>query len=149
MESFNRALHDFGEKFGLPDIVADANGLCTLRFDEKFTVQMQYDANHDRLTFFTRVGQIPAHAKLAAYEKLLQGNLFWIGTDGATLSVEPQDGTVFLARQLPLDGFSCEVLEQQLKTLVDTAELWAEDLARLHETAKVVRPADGQDHLRV
>jgi hypothetical protein len=130
MPAFAQTLTDFGQRFGLPGLAPDADGHCELRFDEKYAVHLQHDAEQNTLTLYTVVGQVPPLAKQAAYEMLLKANLFWLGTDGATLGLDAQSGTVFLARRLALAEFSVASLEGALKSLVDNAEYWGRELAQ-------------------
>ncbi len=128
MTAFAQTLTDFGQRFGLPGLVPDADGHCELRFDGKYAVHLQHDADQNTLTLYTVVGPVPPAAKLAAYEMLLRANLFWLGTDGATFGLDPQSGAVFLSRRMGLGEFTAASLEAALQSLVDNAEHWAKEL---------------------
>ena len=62
----------------------DDDGYCALRFDNEFTINFQYGDNHQQL-HGADLG-IPARGE-KLYLTLLQANLFWRLTMGATLSL--------------------------------------------------------------
>ena len=82
---------------------------------------------------FRLVATLEHGDRLPVYESLLQANLFWSGTDGATLSVEPQTGSVFLARQLPQQVVDLPTFETMMESFVNIAEFWTDELARLSQ----------------
>lgn len=66
------------------------------------------------------VGRPQASSEI--YGWLLDANLFWLGTAGATLARDAASGSVVLQRSLPGARLDLEQFEAALQTLVDTAE---------------------------
>jgi len=119
---------ELGDRMGLGELALDADGGCALRFDGRSVVNMQYRANEDALWFYSDLG-VPASGP-AIYADLLQANLFWRMTFGATLSLSGDDPPhVILAMPLAWRGLNGTQLAGTLETFLNTAEDWAELVA--------------------
>ena len=126
-------IREFGEKIGIPQLAFDNRGFCQLAFDDRTVVQIQANDEAGTCVLFSLVATLEHGDRLPVYESLLQANLFWSGTDGATLSVEPQTGSVFLARQLPQQVMDLPTFETLMESFVNIAEFWTDELARLSQ----------------
>src|SRR5262249_61081027 len=73
-------------------------------------------------------GPLPAGGGAEALARLLEGNLFWKDTHGATLALDRREDRVLLLRAVPLDappaGFP-----GLAERFVDAAEAWREVIA--------------------
>src|SRR5262245_8760184 len=120
MESYRGLLADFGRSIGLAELAPDADGYCALSFDD-LPVHLQYEPDDDEVLAFTRLGRIqdPHHAGLL--ERLMEANLFWAGTGGATLGLQPEDASVFLMQRRPLAVLDCPRLVALLEKFVTAA----------------------------
>jgi Tir chaperone family protein CesT len=130
MNPLAHVIREFGEKIGIPQLAFDDRGFCQLAFDDRTVVQIQANDEAGTCVLFSLVATLEQSDRLPIYESLLQANLFWSGTDGATLGVEPQTGSVFLARQLPQQVMNLPTFETMMESFVSMVEFWAEELAR-------------------
>jgi hypothetical protein len=121
-------LRDFGGSIGLPELAPDDDGYCCLRIGDKVTVSLQYEPESQDLVLFARLCRIPREARLEAYEMMLQGNLFWGGTQGGTLAVEPSDGVVFLLMKEKIRALEFASFGALLDSFATAGEYWLSQL---------------------
>ncbi|QAU24766.1 CesT family type III secretion system chaperone [Dyella sp. M7H15-1] len=138
-------LGEFGKRVSLPDLAFDATGHCPLQFDEKIIVNLQIHASSGNLLMFSPVGVIGDDADPSLLRRLLNANVFWQETAGATLSVIGHDGTVMLAMQTPEDAMSLVSFEAQLDDFVKAVEYWSEQLSNEKAPAINHHQADKND----
>jgi len=131
IETVNEFLAELGQTVGLPELRLDEDGYCCLSFDALET-HLQHDGDRDALVVFARLGALAEEVASEAYELLLSANLFWAGTNGATLSVEPADRLVYLAASTPLAGLEYPDFEAWLGGFVAAADRWTENVAKLN-----------------
>ncbi len=81
---------NFGQSIGLAEATPDADGYCAMSFDE-LVVHFQYDA--DDVVIFSRLGEVDEDRVEGIYGMLLAANMFWQGTKGGTISVEPDSAS--------------------------------------------------------
>ena len=116
-----------GHAVGIDALALDDRGTCTLRFDETI-LTFELDEGEDRLVLHAGLGPLPAEGRAERLARLLEGNLFWKDTQGATLALDRRDDRVLLLRAVPLDappaGFPGLV-----ERFVDAAEAWREVIA--------------------
>lgn len=79
-------ISELGSRMNLPALRLDESGGCALEFNERITVSLQYREAENQLWMYAILGHIPDGVP-KLYEKLLQANLFWRHTFGATLSL--------------------------------------------------------------
>jgi hypothetical protein len=116
-----------GHAVGIDDLDLDDGGTCTLRFDET-GLTLELDESEDRLVLHAALGRLPAEGQAELLARLLEANLFWKDTQGATLALDRREDRVLLLRAVPLDappaGFPGLV-----ERFVDAAEAWREAIA--------------------
>jgi hypothetical protein len=115
----NAVLGQFGAHVGLPGCALDDEGAAQLALDEVF-VTLLLDEPAGSLLLLSPVGRPQPSSEI--YGWLLDANLFWSGTAGATLARDAASGSVVLQRSLPGAGLDLEQFETALQTLVDAAE---------------------------
>src|SRR5262249_33730853 len=118
MEIYRSLLKGLGATIGLPDLAPDDEGFCAMQFGDRIVVNLQYEAEREDLALFARLGDVEPDLREAAYEMLLAGNLFWKETAGATLSVEPTAGTVYLAAKQAIQSLDQPRFEAMLNEFV-------------------------------
>lgn len=136
---------ELGQVIQLPDLTPDEDGYCCLSFDEKITVHIQLDKDTNNLTFFTEVGKIEDAHKLYVYEQLLEANVFWLGTHGATLGVNTTTLMANLGYQEPIQNLDFQRFQQLLEGFVNTAESWIDKLPEIHTEASQQAQGSGSE----
>lgn len=139
LATFQSLVAEFGGRLGVPEIAADEEGYVALTFDA-VEVHLQHDAEEDEVVVFTRLGEVEVDRAAEIYGMLLGANLFWQGTRGATFSLEPDLGVVFLADRRALDGLSVERLNDWLEGFLDTVGYWQKRLAVANAGGPLVDP---------
>lgn len=117
----------FGERLGTDGFALDAEDSCTLRFGEGLEVTMQVDVEDDGFVLSAALGVAPPSVELL--ETLLEANLFWSGTAGATLAMDPSSRSVFLHERSRASTLSADELQSMLERFVNSAEDWSERLS--------------------
>jgi hypothetical protein len=143
LDSYRGLLSDFGGAIGLADLAPDDEGYCALRFND-LPVHLQYDGEKDEIVAFSRIGTANEEMLEVIYGMLLGANLFWQGARGATLSVEPDTDTVFIADHRPA-GLPDAAFQAWLGEFVDIAECWRDRLARVND-GEPIDEADETPH---
>jgi hypothetical protein len=126
VEAFAELIRNFGQSIGLAEATPDADGYCAMSFDE-LVVHFQYDA--DDVVIFSRLGEVDEDRVEGIYGMLLAANMFWQGTKGGTISVEPDSRVAFIADRRPLAYTSDATFRDWLSGFIDIAEHWTDRLA--------------------
>ena len=124
LEHFNDLLKDLGKSVGLPDLKPSVEGLCSLRFDDRVTIDLECSEERGALIFSSIVGTLLPYQSDKIYPELLEENLLWVGTGGATLGVDPATLSVFMCYQEKIDGMEFLRFQDLLKGFSDTALFW-------------------------
>jgi Tir chaperone protein (CesT) family len=140
-EIFKASLTKFGELIGLSDLAPDDQGYCLLQIDDHL-VHLQHDAETDNILTFTHFGPADIDRTQATYEALLEANHFWLQTRGATLSVQPGTGDIYLAANFPAErcgesSVAGDNFQTFLQDFVQAADDWLEQLKDLAENAPI------------
>lgn len=118
-QEVNEIVKCFGARAGLDQCSLDDRGTALLTFDD-VPVSLLLDEERGALLLLATVGRPPATAEI--YGWLLDANLFWAGTRGATLSREAAAGVILLQQSLPVADLQAEALETSLERFVTTVE---------------------------
>ncbi len=129
-QAADELLAAFAGTVGLDECSLDPEGYCHLQFDE-LDVHLQLDDGPGELVLFCRLGGLDGEPRPEVYETLLAANLFWAGTNGGTLSLEPTDGSVYLATKTLVAGLEYPDFESWLGGFVAAADRWTANLATL------------------
>jgi hypothetical protein len=125
-EQVDRVLAAFGDAIGLDGLALDDAGMGTIFVDDT-AVALEFDAPGERLLLYTSLG-VPEGDPAAAHAELLEANLFWRGTAGATFALQPETGSVLLVQALPGRDLELAGFETALQAFVDTSEAWEQRL---------------------
>lgn len=131
LDQLKHLLKELGQSIGLPDLAPDDDGYCCLSFDSKITLHIQLDDDTGNLTFFSEVGKVEEDRQLEIYTRMLEANVFWLGTGGATLGVNSENLTATLGYQEPITGIDFQRFQQLLEGFVNTAEKWIDRLIEI------------------
>lgn len=123
-------LGKFLEKDNL--IYDDEDDTCLIHFDETNLVTLTLFEKGDVIMIdecITTLSLAEQEDRKELVEKMLEANIFWIQTKGATLSMYRESGTVIIARQLPLYRQNGVMIDTQslglaIRDLVSVATEW-------------------------
>ena len=134
-KNVSEALRRFGESVDIPFIELDDTGMRCIQFTDELMVNIQYNESSDALLLYAHVGTLAEDAPPSLLRMLLEANVFWQETAGATLSVDSSDGEVMLAYQEPAEATTPERFETLLKNFADAAHIWQQTILRESESA--------------
>ncbi len=120
-------LNQFAHAIGLSDLEMNDEGRSALRFAGQTTVELA--AREEQLLLYADLGAVPFGSETMLYPALLQANLFWQSTDGATLAItDHSPARVVLALSWEWTSRTPVQLEQLMERFVAIAELWTEQV---------------------
>lgn len=118
------------DRLGVGPITADDDHVSVFSFGE---IDVLVTADQQALTIFARLGEAPLGSS-EFLESLLEANLFWQDTGGATLSLEPFSRMVLLAIRMTLaQADSVEALELAIEAFAESAIVWTRTIDRLRQ----------------
>ena len=123
----NELLESTGKSLGLPGLSLDENNHCVLLFDDK-----------ELLIIYSYLGEVPFEGRENIFESLLESNLFWKDTQGATIGIDRQTQTVVLAFPMELPLKRKEIFEDRLALFVELTESWIKKLEKLSIDAELI-----------
>ena len=126
---------------GLPELQANKEGLCSLRFDDRITIDMEFSGDKGALILSSIVGTLTPHHSKDFYAQLLEANLLWSGTGGGTLGVDPATKSVFLCYQEKMKGLEFLRFQELLKGFSNVALFWNQHLEQSSDAKKKSAPA--------
>lgn len=139
LATFQALVSEFGGRIGVPEMAADDEGYIALSFDDT-ELHLQHEAETGEIVAFTRLGEVEIERAAEIYGMLLGANLFWQGTNGATFSLEPDLGVVFLADRKADGGMTPERLNDWLEGFLNTTIYWKKRLAAANAGGPLVDP---------
>jgi hypothetical protein len=140
VEALQNLLGKFGQRSSIANLQADENGFCRLAFDDKIEVDLNLEEEAE-LLFSCRIGQYQETYSQAVFQELLEGNFFWLGTGGATLSIDSSENTVYLAYQEDMAQMDYARFETLLENFINTAEYW---MGRLQAVDQAITTAPSE-----
>lgn len=124
-------LEALGEELGIEGLMFDdESNTCLFQIDQARLIALTARAEEGDFVIHTQVGLLPEENRCDIVEQLMEANLFWAGTRGATLSIERERGVVMVAQALNRHESSGELLTgatlgKTILNLVDVANHWA------------------------
>ncbi|MDR0428600.1 MAG: type III secretion system chaperone [Puniceicoccales bacterium] len=122
----------------LDELSLDSNLHCMLMFDDKIILNLELDEKHEHLIAYSYVGEVPLVGRENIFEKLLEPNFFWNGTNGMTIGIDKQSQTVVLMMRFQLPLKNPENFEESLADFVDTTEFWMHKLSAMTQEAEEI-----------
>ncbi len=129
----------FGHLHKVDGLVPDEDGYVAIDFDDGLLLRLQFNRITSLITAFAVLGRLPETGAEGQMRHLLAGNLFWQGTGGGTIGVDPDDGQIIFARQFPLHGLEVADFETLVDQFVRLTQFWRDLLNKDADTAE---PAD-------
>jgi hypothetical protein len=129
LEYFQQLIKMFGENIGVPYLEYHPQGLCSLRFDDRVTIDLEYNEEQAAFLLSSLVGVLKPEESKLFYDELLEANLLWGGTNRATIGLDPATLTVFLCYQEQIRGVSLKQFQKSLKEFSEISLFWNQRLA--------------------
>ncbi len=123
---FSELLNNFGSRNGIEDL-APEKGYCCLMFDD---IVVNIEENNGNIFFYTPVGELPPEGGEEIYKALAKANFFFMGTQGATLSADPDSGMILLAYMTPACALDDTSFDKTVENFVNVAEEWSGKIRR-------------------
>jgi hypothetical protein len=138
----NQVLARLAKSLHLDELSLDNNRHCMLMFDDKIVLNLELDEKYAQLLVYAYLGEVPLAGRENIFEKLLETNFFWNGSNGLTIAIDKQSQTVVIMTrfQLPLQNIGA--FEENLADFVDTTEFWMHKLATMVQEAEEISLAD-------
>lgn len=130
VERYALLLKELGEAVHIPDLAADETGYAGLDIDGTL-VQLQLNPHTGIVTLFTRLGRVPDQHRAAINERLLDANLFWQGTRGATIGADIDTHEIVIEKQADSAHLDGPGLIAVVDNFQRAAEAWRRYLADL------------------
>lgn len=121
-------LTELGNQMGLPNLKLDANKVCRLIFDKKFTVDIEASEDLTIVHLYSALCTIPPSDKENLYESLLEANLFGRGTGGSAFGVDIEMGEILLSRTVVMEKTDYQDFVNILEAFVNHVEAWTEKI---------------------
>lgn len=124
--AFDELMNEAGRKLGVELVTHD--GMTRLTIDG-MEVSVSEIAALDSVVLNGVIGEPPPQGLAPLYRAMLEANFDFAGTAGATLSVNPEDGTLTLARLAPLACLDADAFLSVLEGFVNVLEAWRKIVA--------------------
>lgn len=134
MNSLETLVRRLGEESGV-SLALDAEGGCSLTFDEQTVVEIRPNASGERVILSATVCNYRPDHELPVLRELAAANLDALGTGGAVLAANTRDRLVVLQHHEPLADLEWPRFSALMSSVLDAAEYWRKRLDSL---------ADGQ-----
>ena len=122
----NALLAGLGRTVGLEDLQLDEDDTCVIGVAGDSPIDLFYSEGEDAasITLATVIGEVAEGDRTALLTESLRANLYWRGTEGATLSLGPEDH-LLLHRELPVEaGLDLVKLRSVLDSMIEVARAW-------------------------
>lgn len=118
-------LKAFGTATGLPGLATEDNGVCVLVMDGRTNLYLLVDHSTETLVVWSTIATLPASKAEPTLRALMHANLFWTGTQGATLGLMPDSDDVVLAIRRPVDSVDADGLRDLIELMIERIEVLA------------------------
>ncbi|HCJ11670.1 MAG: hypothetical protein A2Y14_04030 [Verrucomicrobia bacterium GWF2_51_19] len=128
METLKQYLATLKNTLGLDKLELNDDNQTYLLFDDIILVQITYK-DDDSVELLAKLGVVDADNE-ALYQRIMEANLFWNGTEGAILSMDPVSQSIELVRrELMPDIPDYKFFEKRIESFVNVAEHWIKTIA--------------------
>ena len=124
---FLSLLADFAEAASLPPPSTDEQGFIVLQADS-MAVFLRSSADTLEMEFFGEIGRLAETPPQELLEELLQANLAWQGTHGATLGLDCKTRMLMICARRPLQGMTLQSFQQTLEDFLQTMTHWVQKI---------------------
>ena len=116
-----------------------------IEFDEETTIDVEFDAEADRLVLAAGVLEVPEAKRSSIYEMLLQFNFLWPQTGGVRMALDGMPGQVVMLFDLPDPAMGCTQFRRVLTNMAILQRSWRRILREIGSAAADGAPSVGED----
>ncbi|MDR3317122.1 MAG: type III secretion system chaperone [Puniceicoccales bacterium] len=138
----NQILARLAKSLRLEDLSLDNNRHCMLMFDDKIVLNLELDEKYGQLLVYAYLGEVPLVGRENIFERLLETNFFWNGSNGLTIAIDKQSQTIVIMTRFQLPLQNAMAFEENLADFVDTTEFWMHKFATMVQEAEEISLAD-------
>lgn len=120
---FQSLVAELGQLLNMTDLAAGEDDYVGLLVGGH-ELHIQYEAGEDTVILFTRLQKAEPERRAAVHSLLLGANLFWLGTGGATFSIDFDTGWIFLMDRRALGDLEPDAAAGWIEGFVSTAAYW-------------------------
>ena len=123
-QNLQTLLQRIGETVGIPDLSLDDDNVSQLRVDGALDIMLEFFERTEQVVFTVRCGELGQNNRNAMLQEIAEANFHWIGGGGGTLSLNAEDGMVYLQFREPTAQLDQTRFEGLLQALIMNAEHW-------------------------
>lgn len=141
MDVFQDWLNQLAQELKLGEALSlDEKDRCFLMFDETMLVEIEYKPDNEIFQFKGNLGNVSESKIKEIYPRLLESNLGWKETNGATLGLQQYSEKVLLVQNIPMGTCDYPHFNKYLESFVNTFEYWIKNLQDLQTTNRSTKP---------
>ncbi len=149
LEKFKTLLELLSKTLKLDGLVLDDSGQVFLLFDNVLLIRMVYEADRSMIHFSSKIAELEdledPQLRVDLIQEMLEANLFWAGTQGATLSVDGITEYAMLRAEEPLNALEYERFEKMIESFVNAVEFWGQHVESLKNGTGTPKLSQQQD----
>lgn len=131
VEILNRFLGELGSELEIDNMKADENGYFCLTVDD-LTLHLKCEKDHF-LSFLVELDKVSSENETHVMRHLLDANVLWRDTGGATLGMDGISKSVVLCYKEPILPMDYHRFQQLLDAFLKAADAWIAELAELSQ----------------
>ena len=120
--TLNSILDDYGAATGLGPALSSEDGVFCIESDCDHVINFLQHPENQSVFIWMVVGDVPNVNREAFLTRLLESNLFWWTTDGATLSLLPDGESVVLTKKIQLQDLNSGNIHQTIEDYLNFSE---------------------------
>lgn len=126
---FNHLISEFSKAIGLPELLTNDEGYYCFLLEDDLVIHIDHDSDSSMTKFFIQLGQIRSTNRDAVMADMLDANVLWRGTGGATLGLDSVSGIVTLAYQESVMHMAYSRFEAILVLLISNSKIWMDRIS--------------------
>lgn len=132
MDVFQDWLSQLAKELKLEEVLAlDEKNRCYLMFDDTMLVEIEFKPKDNVFYLKSNLGNVSENKVKHIYPKLLEANLAWRETNGATLGLQQYSEKVLLVQGIPMETCDYAIFNKSLEVFVNTFEFWIKNLQEI------------------
>jgi len=133
-EQYVELLQEIGQRMGFDSLVPNKEGAVVLEFEETY-VGIRFEEKSAMVNLYAFVTELPEECPKEVYEMMLESQLFFQQTHGATLSISKATHQALVHLNLYLEVLTAEKFTNAVQNLLDVAHETKERIETILGTA--------------